>query len=288
MGFRTIVVNEHSKLSYKNNHLIYKSAKNTEMIHLSEIDVLILETTDIAITTMLISKLTDENILTIFCDSKRLPTAKLTPYYGRNDTSLQLKKQMGWSKERTEIAWLGLLSQKLFNQASYLYNCALTEEAAAIFMLLDGLAIGDPNNREGHGARISFTALFGQKFNRGQDNDINASLNYGYTLLMSLFAREITVCGCLTQLGVGHVNQYNDFNLASDLMEPFRILVDEIVFRHKDKEFPVLKRELFKIFTRTYKYEKADMYLTNIVKKYTRQFIDYLHEDCDEMPVFEK
>ena len=66
MGWRTIVVNSHSKLAYKNNHLVYKTSTQNEMIHLSEIDVLLLETTDILITTMLIKRLVDENILILF------------------------------------------------------------------------------------------------------------------------------------------------------------------------------------------------------------------------------
>jgi len=288
MGFRTIIVNDHSKLSYKNNHLIYKSAKKMEMIHLSEIDVLILETTDIAITSMLISKLTDENILTIFCNSKKLPTARLTPYYGRNDSTLQLKKQISWSVKKKDNAWLNLLYQKIYNQYLHLYKCDFNEQALAIFDLLGGLEVKDPSNREGHGARINFNTLFGQKFTRELDNDINASLNYGYSLLMSIFAREIARCGCLTQLGVGHVNQFNDFNFASDLMEPFRVLIDEIVYEYREKEFSAVKRELLKIFTRTYSYEQADMYLTNIVRKYTRQFIDYLNDECATCPVFER
>ena len=74
-GWRTIVVNTHSKLSYKNNHLIFRNSYKTEMIHLSEIDILLLETTDIVLTTMLVKRLVDENILVIFCDDKRLPTA---------------------------------------------------------------------------------------------------------------------------------------------------------------------------------------------------------------------
>ena len=53
-GWRTIVVNTHSKLSYKNNHLIFRNSYKTEMIHLSEIDILLLETTDIVLTTMLV------------------------------------------------------------------------------------------------------------------------------------------------------------------------------------------------------------------------------------------
>lgn len=66
MGWRTIVVNTHSKLSYKNNHLVFKTVGQTELIHLSEIDVLLLETTDIVLTTMLIKRLVDERILVIF------------------------------------------------------------------------------------------------------------------------------------------------------------------------------------------------------------------------------
>ena len=65
MGWRTVIVNTHSKLSYKNNHLIFKDATRTEMIHLSEVDILLLETTDIVLSTMLIKRLVDENILVI-------------------------------------------------------------------------------------------------------------------------------------------------------------------------------------------------------------------------------
>jgi len=288
MGFRTIVVNEHSKLSYKNNHLIYKSAKNTEMIHLTEVDTLILETTDIAITSMLISKLTDYHILTIFCDSKRLPATKLLPYYGRHDSSLQLKLQFSWEREKKSEVWINLLYQKIYNQGRFLSECGFAEQALSVFTLLDGLEDDDVSNREGHAARINFNTLYGNDFARGLDNDINASLNYGYTLLMSVFAREIVKCGCLTQIGVGHANQFNDFNLASDIMEPFRVLVDEIVYENNGKEFPVVKRELLKLFTQTYSYEKSDMYLNNIVRKYTRQLIDYLNNDCDTLPVFAK
>lgn len=93
-GWRTVVVNTHSKLSYKNNHLIFKDAYKTELIHLSEIDILLLETTDIVLSTMLVKRLVDENVLVIFCDNKRLPTAMLMPFYGRHDSSLQLGKQM--------------------------------------------------------------------------------------------------------------------------------------------------------------------------------------------------
>ena len=40
----------------------------------------------------------------------------------------------------------------------------------------------------------------------------------------------------MTQLGIHHDNVFNRFNLSSDLMEPFRILVDRAVYRNDMKE----------------------------------------------------
>lgn len=68
-------------------------------------------------------------------------------------------------------------------------------------------------------------------FTRTEDNIINAALNYGYTIILSAFTREIVANGYLTQLGIFHDNMFNQFNLASDFMEPFRVLVDREVFR---------------------------------------------------------
>jgi len=107
-------------------------------------------------------------------------------------------------------------------------------------------------------------------------------------LLMSVFSREIVKCGCLTQLGINHTNQFNPFNLASDLMEPFRLIVDEIVYDHHAEPFPIIKRKLLAIFTRTYLYRKSDMYLMNIAAHYTKNVIDYLNGVRHEMPEFIK
>ena len=119
MGWRTVVVNTHSKLSYKNNHLIFKDASRTELIHLSEVDILLLETTDIVLSTMLIKRLVDENILVIFCDDKRLPTAYLMPYYGRHDSSLQLSRQITWDEEAKAQVWTTIIAQKI-SQSGFL------------------------------------------------------------------------------------------------------------------------------------------------------------------------
>ncbi|QIW53565.1 type II CRISPR-associated endonuclease Cas1 [Lactococcus raffinolactis] len=286
MGWRVIIVNTHSKLSYQNNHLIFKSSSKSEMIHLSEIDLLICETTDISITTMLLKKLADENILTIFCDEKRLPSSQMLPYYGRHDSSLQLTRQISWLEDKKSDVWTDIIAQKIINQANHLSQLTFDDTASAIHVLLDALEPFDPSNREGHSARIYFNKLFGNDFTRDANNDINAGLDYGYTLLMSVFAREIVKMGCMTQLGLKHSNQFNDFNLASDIMEPFRIIVDQIVYGHRNKKFGEIRRELFEMFATKYVYGRQEMFLTNIASDYTKRVIAMMNGDSDKIPVF--
>ena len=286
MGWRTIVVNTHSKLSYKNNHLIFKDASRTELIHLSEVDILLLETTDIVLSTMLIKGLVDENILVIFCDDKRLPTAYLMPYYGRHDSSLQLSRQITWNEETKAQVWTTIIAQKILNQAFYLGSCGFLEKSQSVIDLYHGLDLFDPSNREGHAARIYFNTLFGNDFSREQDNDVNAALDYGYTLILSMFAREIVLSGCMTQFGLKHANQFNQFNLASDIMEPFRPIIDRIVYENRNSSFVKIKRELFTIFSDTFRYNGKDMYLSNIVSDYTKKVIQALNQPEKGVPEF--
>lgn len=286
MGWRTVIVNTHSKLSYKNNHLIFKDATRTEMIHLSEVDILLLETTDILLSTMLIKRLVDENILVIFCDDKRLPTAHLMPYYARHDSSLQLSRQIDWEEAVKAEVWTHIISQKILNQSIYLSACGFIEKSQSVMNLYHSLELFDPSNREGHSARIYFNTLFGNDFNRELDNEINTSLDYGYTLLLSMFAREVVLSGCMTQFGLKHANQFNQFNLASDIMEPFRPIIDQIVYENRNHSFVKIKRELFTIFSDTFQYNNKEMYLTNIVSDYTKKVIKALNNKGKGVPEF--
>lgn len=286
MGWRTVIVNSHSKLSYSNNYLIYKSSMTTEKVHLSEIDILVLETTDIVLTTMLIKRLVDENILLLFCDDKRLPIGKLLPFYARHDSSLQLSRQIGWDEVRKIEVWTEIISQKILNQKHHLDQLIFDEKAYSLMMLHEELEPFDPTNREGHAARIYFNTLFGNDFSRSDACDINVGLNYGYTLLLSVFAREIVKMGCMTQFGLKHVNQFNEFNLASDIMEPFRPLVDQIVYENRHRTFIETKRKLFELFTNLYGYGNKEMYLTNIISDYTKKVIKVLNNETERMPKF--
>ena len=210
----------------------------------------------------------------------------LTPYYGRHDSSLQLTTQIAWADEVKCDVWTNVIAQKILNQSMYLGECSFFEKSQSIMDLYHGLEPFDPSNREGHSARIYFNTLFGNDFSREQDNDINAGLDYGYTLLLSMFARELVVCGCMTQFGLKHSNQFNQFNLASDIMEPFRPIVDRIVYENRNASFVKIKRELFTMFDETYSYNNKEMYLNNIVSDYTKKVVKALNHNGKGVPEF--
>ena len=103
------------------------------------------------------------------------------------------------------------------------------EEAKLLSSYLKEIVWNDITNREAHSAKVYFNALFGMEFTRTADIVINSALNYGYTIMLSAFKREIVANGYITQLGLFHDNMFNPFNLASDLIEPFRVLIDKEV-----------------------------------------------------------
>ena len=200
----------------------------TTKIHLGEIRTLLIESTAVSLTAALLAELVKKKVKVIFCDEKRNPSAEMMPYYGSHDCSLKIKRQTAWPDDIKGAVWTEIVLEKIRQQ-----KCLLQElgknEAMLLQEYLSEIEYGDATNRAGHAAKVYFNALFGKSFTRTDDLLINAALNYGYSILLSAFNREIVLNGYLTQLGLFHDNMFNQFNLASDLMEPFRPLVDRLV-----------------------------------------------------------
>lgn len=282
MTWRMVIINEHSKLSYQNNNLIYKSSQLVEKIHISEIHTLMLETTDISLSTALICKLIENNVRIIFCDGKHNPAGEVNPYYGSHDSSRKINQQITWEESIKQEVWTKIIRQKIVNQKIFLRKLGREDEAEKLVEYIDELELFDLTNREGHAAKVYFNALFGKGFSREDENEINAFLNYGYTLILSVFNREIVKNGHLTQLGLKHTNYFNPYNLSSDLMEPFRIIIDEKVKGINTDSFSKNKHSLFQIFNELYPYNKKKMYLTNIIEHYVKKTLKALDKQSSE------
>ena len=238
-----------------------------------------IESTSVSLTAALLCELTKKKIKVIFCDEKRNPSSELISYYGAHDTSLKVRNQIAWTDDIKKHVWTEIVAEKIRKQALHLQHWKC-EEADLLYQYINEIEFGDVTNREGHAAKVYFNALFGMTFTRTADCPENAALNYGYSILLSAFAREIVASGYITQLGLFHDNMFNQFNLASDLMEPFRVLIDREVIQMQRKEFTHEEKiQLVNVLNNEVMIDGKTQYVNNAIKIYCKSVFDALNEN---------
>lgn len=278
MSWRTILITQRSKLSYRNNYLLVKSEVDN-IIHLSEVNSIIVDSTQVTVTTFLLSELMRRKIKLVLCDDHHNPQGEVIPYYGAHNSSKKIGQQMNWSEQRRQEVWTEVVRAKIINQAKL---CKFSGDSASDLLLqyATQIAPADTTNREGHAAKVYFNALFGLSFTREQESHINAALNYGYAILLSAFNREIVSRGYLTQIGINHRNEFNPFNLTSDLMEPYRILVDRLVYLQGDRVFDQEYRQLLiQLLSEKVRVGNAEYFLTNAMPIYLDSVFEALESE---------
>lgn len=274
MSFRTVVVTKQSKLSYKNRFLVVKQEGEEKYIHLSEIDTIIVDSISVSISAYLLKELSDNKINIMFCDEKHNPFGELSSYYSRHNSSKKIKIQIQWKQKEKDKIWKEIVKNKIMNQA-LLINKISSENYDLLLSYIDEVLIGDKSNREGHAAKVYFNTLFGKNFVRNNDDSINAALNYGYAILLSTINKEVVANGFLTQLGIHHKNEFNEFNLTCDLMEPFRVVIDNFVYYNQKRELNTeYKLDIVNILNDTFKYQNKSYILKDIIKMYVKNVLD--------------
>ena len=278
MSWRIVVISKRAKLDYQLGYLVVRNEEVTK-IHLSEISTILIESTAATVTTSLLAELTKKKIKVIFCDEKRNPSSELVGYYGSHDTSNKIRKQIQWSRHSKEAIWTEIVTEKIRKQKELLKNMG-KEEAGLLESYLQEIGWNDETNREGHAAKVYFNALFGMEFTRSAEVPLNAALNYGYSLVLSAFNREIAANGYLTQLGIFHCNMFNHFNLSCDFMEPFRIIVDRYVYEMMPSKFEKdEKYALWRIPEQTVVIEEQRQSVSNAIKIYTKSVFDAINDN---------
>lgn len=278
MSFRTIVITKRCKLDLKLGYLVVRDELETTKIYINEISTLILESTAISITTALLCELTKNKINIIFCDEKRNPLCEISSYYSSHNSSLKIKNQINWDLFIKQSVWTEIVLQKIKNQKYILQKYGF-KECELLDDYLKDMQFYDTTNREGHSAKVYFNALFGKDFSRAQNNNINVALNYGYNILLSSFNREIISNGYITQLGIFHDNMFNKFNLSCDLMEPFRVIIDECIFNMNLYKFEKdEKMQIVNLLNKEIIIERKTHYLNNAIKIYCKSVLDAISE----------
>lgn len=265
MGFRTVVITSHAKLDYSLNYLVFKTTDTTKRILLDEIDTLIVETTTVALTTRLIAELIKHKINTIFCDERHNPSSQLLPLNASYNPFKKISDQVAWSKSKCDEVWKEITKQKIINQANTLSLINKNEAYNQLIGFANQVETGDITNREGHAAKVYFNNVFGNDFTRNDSSEINAYLNYGYTVLLSLINRTIVSFGYLTQLGIHHIGETNPFNFSCDILESFRFLADEEAINLLSEKNKNFKESMSKLATKEVMIDGKTQTLNNAI-----------------------
>lgn len=278
MGWRTVIISKNCKLSYKNDYLIVRS-EELKTIHLSEINMIIVENCMVSITSYLINELANKKIKIIFCDERHNPSCEIIPYYGAFNTNKKIINQTKWKQERKDKAWKEIIRYKIHNQAMLLKKLKINEYVR-LLEYEEQVENGDKTNREGHAAKVYFNLLFGKDFIRGREDNTNTALDYGYSILLSVLNKEVVSKGYITPLGINHKSEFNQFNLSCDLMEIFRPLIDEIVYENREFAFDrTYKYKLIDVCNEIINIENKEQYVSNAIPIFITSVFKYLENN---------
>ncbi|WP_293818648.1 type II CRISPR-associated endonuclease Cas1 [uncultured Parolsenella sp.] len=288
-GFRTVLIESPCRLSYKSGYMVVRKDEETAKIHLSEISSVTLHTQQAYVSAYLMSELAKSKISLVVSDERHNPVGQCLPLYGAHNTTKRIGEQLAWGEPIKKRVWQRVVRDKIRQQAALLADRDLPE-AKVLRSAVEEVRSGDVTNREAHAARVYFQSLFGLGFTRDIDCATNDALNYGYAVLLSLVNREIVSRGYLTQCGICHRSEYNEFNLACDFMEPFRPVVDRMVDDWVAAEFDSdARRMLADLPNKVVSYREGSYKLGSVVSLYVQDCLNALNKKAgiDDIAGFE-
>lgn len=274
MSWRVVIITKRCKLEYKLGYLVCRG-EELKKVFLSEVNTLVIESTGVSITAALLCELTKQKVNVVFCDEKHNPLFQCLPLHGRFNASGCLRRQLGWTKPARLAVWTEIVRLKILCQKNVL-DAVGSDQAPLLAKYAEEVCLGDLSNREGHAAKVYFNSLFGIPFKRGDKTFINGALNYGYSIILSAFNREIVANGYNTQLGIAHKNEFNCFNLSCDLMEPFRVIVDRFVFDTSQELTPDYKHSICDLLNRNVKIKGELCTLSSAISTYCKSVFNAL------------
>jgi len=245
MGWKTVVIGTECTVSLTLNRMKITIGNEYQNIPLCDLDTVIFSHDRITMTIPMLSKLVENNINVIICDSKNDPIGIFQPFNNHSLVFKQLNKQINWKITRKKKLWKFIIEQKIQSEIDALdliyEDC---DELETLIGYKNSVYNDDQTNREAVSAKCYFGKMFGTKFYRDDKNDVrNFALNYGYKILASYISKCITARGLLTQLGIHHIGESNAFNLTYDFIEPLRVIVDVWVEENIKDSFSVAQKQ---------------------------------------------
>lgn len=244
------MVTQPCRISCQREQLIIQG-ETSASFPLEDLLSLLIESRQCTLTTAALSALAKSGTTVFLCDEKHIPCAVALPLAQHSRQLEVTRAQLAWTQSERNRWWQQIVVSKIRNQAECLSLCGLFDSASVLYKQAQAVTRGDRENREATAAALHFSALFGKGFTRSAEYDgRNAALNYGYAILRGCMARCLAVYGFIPWVGLHHGSTLNAWNLADDMMEPYRPVVDLFVAAQVDEEAALdtrLKSQLFNL-----------------------------------------
>ncbi|MFH1805161.1 MAG: type II CRISPR-associated endonuclease Cas1 [Pseudomonadota bacterium] len=199
-------------------------------VPLDDIGALICSAHGLTYSNNLIAKLAERSVPVVLCGPNHMPVAYLM---AADSHHLQSRRVMAQADAATALKnrlWKQLVQAKIEAQAAVLQTTGKSH--IPVGSMIRHVKSGDPDNIEAQAAQRYWQLMFGGDFRRNRFGDgPNALLNYGYAILRAATARAVIAAGLHPSLGLHHRSGANPMNLVDDLIEPFRPIVDLLVWR---------------------------------------------------------
>ncbi len=282
-----LFVKSGSKLSIKNNSIVVNIEETNKKVPIYEISSIIIENLQCSITAGVNVLCSSNNVPIFYCDKKHSPVALSSSFNTYYRQHLKFEEQLKWTNLRKRKLFQKIVVQKIENQLELLkyLNRDITV-IRDIEIKLSKINKDNFDNIEAQVAKIYFNELFGNDFIRFKDDEINASLNYGYAILRGNIKQVIVAKGLIPSLGLWHKNQFNNYNLADDVIEVFRPMVDYVTFHFliKDDDFTNKERQyLQNILFQKVKYGNNTFEYIDCLSLYVDQIIKYMNKEITEL-----
>lgn len=287
-SYRTLFFSKPTKLSCRSNNLIITQDKIIS-IPLKDIENIIIDTPQVSLSSSLLSTLARYKIMLFSCDASHMPNGIFLPYIPHYRASKILGIQLNLTQRIKAVLWQRIIKAKIANQIALLDKNPIAKKLELFYK---NVKMADLDNDEAKAAVLYFPAIFGKGFMRKDLCVINSALNYGYAIIRSVVARNLVISGLLPAVGIFHKNQFNSFNLADDLMEPYRVFVDSRVLSMKlgnENSFKLEHRiYLANILQAKITLANKTYPLNRAISRSIQSFIRAICEDLDalELPIF--
>ena len=279
MGYINIFVSKNAYIFVRSNQLILENPEKVNEYPLEDINCVMIENLNTTISTYTLSKFAEYGILVYICNQNHLPNGVVLPFLEHYQTLSQYNFQMSLQKPLQKQLWQSIIKNKIKNQNEVLNAIGIYDK---LKILQDSVLSGDSSNNEAKASLIYFKELFGKGFVRRDENVINGFLNYGYSIIRGLVARSVVIHGLTPFIGIFHSNNYNQFNLADDLMEIFRPIVDLFVKFNLEKENELdsqSKAEIFSIINIDVIIDNQKQTVANAIDMFVESFVKSLKEN---------